>query len=1639
MAKQNIVWSVVPHGRIDGRWRVSIVVSPRLTPGSAAEQHLGPFPEWLDWPRTVQDITFALRIGGASVGLEPLPADPALAPDSALWRHLFPKTVFVSGYVFRDFSRVNLRSYPLRNVLGFVRQHYQSLSLQAGAGEHPRLLPWRSADPTLKGMLAELGTRTQKIPLGDRALELPLPGFDRFHERPKRGDGPRPHEAAVNRAVFGPGSCFKGQVEWPREPGHKGDNASFPLRALPADWQDPARIRDGSIPVANPTERERRAQLMERFSGPAEYAMWQADRFYQRTVPTRDQLAMRRPGFENMTPAPETPKWDFHQRVASYGDHPQLLRRLGLVIDCVLKDGAAIDKALAAAVPAGGLMQLEITSPGQYHDVAGDRFPRTAWHATKDRFLPRPRSEDHADGLLRLWQANDSHLPASQDKEPSAFDVYQLDPDGAALKTVDFLLSAQRLVGKHLELGADGKVTYTTGDHQPVAALRAGGIGISRHGRAPQLATQAAAAAQNNGALQSTDAAANVVLYAEDMLRGYRVDIHDASDGRWRSLQQRVCAYSALATPLEDAREVPLPPDEGYVKGASTSGDAATPDDQYLHETLFRWSGWSLAAPRPGRTLRSRTEPGTQLQTEEIVEADDAPRLDPDKGNGLAVTVHAAKGSLPRLRYGNTYRVRARLVDVAGNSLDLDERSLGEFEQASDPLTYGRFDPVEPPALVLASRITEGESLERLVLRSDLDTGTEGYRARIGAELSEFYANPDFEYTATAERHVVPPKSSQQTCELHGMFDQAVGSGDPARVKKAYAIAARESGSLLHPHPGAQIELVTPQRAAAVATVQGTGETIAPPEAGDPARDRFAAGQYLVHREAIVPVPYLSDPASAGIALHGVPGIEQLVAGKALQPLAPGLSGVIAAPGMRAAWLPASKSWVLLVDFDRDIGDDPGQHLANDWPDDVRSLRLCLVEQPGEVDSPPCGDAHTTAAAPQWDLDAGLLTLFLPKGHIARLRYASFVHDRLVGHFGLPNWQSGDARQQLRAQALAGANWMLTPWRDLVLVHATQHPVCPPRLEYLGVQREAGAPAATLIARRVTLHGPSTGQFEVVGQWQEWIDDPAAELPKRVEHEAVLAEIRLHDNHANVFTLQGAVAEQRDFEPVGGQVNDNDLAKRPAVPGNRHEFGDTRFRFVRYFLRATTRFREYLPSELFADAARITHDGPVAEPQRVRIDTAPGLDAAEDAGAPVQNVASGGTGGAVVPASAMPDAPEIVYVVPTFRWERNGTAGGSLGSTRHGNGLRVYLERPWFSSGDGELLGVVIAGNDSTFASITPQQLPFVTQWGLDPLWDAPLPHPRSRVGDFAAAVANEAVTLPGSGLQAHVVGHRVHFDPGRKLWFCDIELDPGATYLPFVRLALVRYQPHAMPDARISNVVLAEYAQVLPRRTASLSRNGQALSLALRGPVPARGPMRRHNPPGTSESEYFGISFTGPFVPGENGRNRIELVWQTRDAKIDSDLAWEDQAVLATSLTGTDAVNASTQAAPVATTDPLVRPAPPQVQVNLRNGAALRFDRAEVRTVLDTGVRPGTGATTRPPVADIGDITVIDPGVIFDPPFWRASATLPTLPRGKVGRLMLREFERYYTDRTVPVAGAPARRRIVVEERLVYAEVFEV
>src|SRR5256885_17220590 len=102
MAQQRITWTSLPanrveRGRLAGRLRVSIVVSPRLTPQAANEQVLAAFPEWLDWPATLSRAKFALRIGAQAVPLTRISTS-----DSALWTRLFTSATPVAGFVFQD-------------------------------------------------------------------------------------------------------------------------------------------------------------------------------------------------------------------------------------------------------------------------------------------------------------------------------------------------------------------------------------------------------------------------------------------------------------------------------------------------------------------------------------------------------------------------------------------------------------------------------------------------------------------------------------------------------------------------------------------------------------------------------------------------------------------------------------------------------------------------------------------------------------------------------------------------------------------------------------------------------------------------------------------------------------------------------------------------------------------------------------------------------------------------------------------------------------------------------------------------------------------------------------------------------------------------------------------------------------------------------------------------------------------------------------------------------------------------------------------------------------------------------------------------------------------------------------------------
>lgn len=1037
------------------------------------------------------------------------------------------------------------------------------------------------------------------------------------------------------------------------------------------------------------------------FTSDRQWSFYQATRFYHR--PENKNKYSEAPKPELVPARPKEPEIDFHQCVAALSDYPRLLRRLGLVIELDLP---------AEGMPASSRLQV-IPQWGDPHVGAkAERVPSTPgwtnYELSKTLFFTRPKAAESEwqQGYLDLRTASDQ-LTGKKDK-PAPFVVAQVDVDGAALKTVDF---AANLV----QMSAPAVANYDTPTDAAAPTLRSAGLALLRRGRAWETYGRFERASSLQAGLAAKTAAN---LFAEDVLRGYRLDVWDSVSKQWHPVCAREGTY--VFNRKGEAVTVSLD-DEGYVKSASVSrAEPGAPErDLYLHERVVEFEGWSLVATRPGKALPRDPTNVQPVEPETPAAAD----------YGLGTRFRVPKGSLPRLRFGRSYRLRVRWVDLAGNSVVFDQND----QFASPALTFTRFEPIASPTLVPRARYTEGESLEHLVIRSDVDLSTAEYAAApaVQTALDQVRARltiaagdkPDHVYRPHCDRHVVPPKAAQLFAEQHGCFDAYIGPGKDHAA--GHALARREAGNLFarrwvrlsdgveEPIPGADVR---------IASVNTAPTSLAGLATGDP----LQPGEYVLHRETQLLVPYLPDPLAIGVVFVGLPGV------------------------------PPGKPLHVLYD--------------KPWPEPV-PFRLRVVEGPGVFDSN--AQTFVGCTAPVWTNtsanaeEARVLTVFLPKGTTAKVRYSSVFAKEALELFGLWEWlrPRGAARNAIKASAIAGRHWMLTPFRTLTLVHASQHPLRAPELYKFSAGKSLGATAAILRGLS-KLSVSSTALLELLADWREPVDDLAQPAPQWFDRHAQVVDLPIEpvfrDDHPIPATEAGAPPKAKEAP--------------------RHEFGDTKHRRVFYRLKATTRFREYFPTEITRAVPAITTTGPEYELH--------------------------------VPSSARPAAPAPVYVVPTFRWSETKTREG-VTRTRWGGGLRVYLERPWWSSGEDELLGVVLRQGavDDTYK-------PFVTQWGLDPLFSSPLPSKQVQATSFPLRQFKEYDTMPLSLAERgdadtsfRVAGHGVEYDPVRKLWFSDIEVRPGS-YFPFIRLALTRYQPWSIAHCHLSRVVMTDFIQVVPDRT---------------------------------------------------------------------------------------------------------------------------------------------------------------------------------------------------------------------------------
>jgi hypothetical protein len=1214
MIAQDVIWTALPNGRKDATTlKLSVYISPRLmTDQGLPTPMLSQFKDFLNWPTVPVSYKVIMGSHGPFTGTI-VTSPPAV---NNLYTAVFKTTTFVRPHQFPTglASSVRIRSYPVRQLRGFVKNAYTN-AVTNSPTDHP-----------------------------------PVAALD-----------------AANS--FGSIGFVANQIG-----GLTGEQREAQLAAqLESILQQKQWVDFTQFNPSDPNYNALAFLLAKRFHQP---------RSGVTEAPT-DPVTLTKPTLGAAGPAKAI---DYHQMITLASEHPALMRYLGLVVDLEFQPTGVPAGTTTVRVVPTWTPQLAPPATNNYSPKTRCTFSSTAFAAA-----PRTVNPELANGALPL-------------DDPTRFEFVEIDHDGAALKAMHFANNIQRsMLPEH--------VTQDTPQSFALPSLRSGGLSVARVGMAGQLLANIQTSSNLNGTFKT-----GATLNAEDLIRGYAVHIWDSASGHWRSLLNRTGSYNFV----DIADLVPVT-DEGAVSLGPTSDPLNPSPDLYQQETLFLWSGWSLAAQRPGNTLV--TDPahdpkGPMQRIDSTADADFR----------VQIRYKVTPNTLPRLRFGTAYRIRARAVDLAGNRIPFGDPSAVD-PHASPTITYSRFEPVDSPVVLLRRPRTPGESAEKIVIRSNYNTPPP--------------------VTATSQRHISPTKIAEMVAEEHGLFDTP-SVIDPLAFSK---IVARDDKSYA----------TSPQAKIDPFDYQGT--------------QYFDVNTLLLQ--------FFPDPIGRGASFLSLPGLP---VGSITQ----------------MTYLPsASTMWPAYVPF-----------------------RFILQEGSG---------------APVTDVVNRTLTVQIPKAQVVTVRYSSYIDASDLALLGIWNWLPAATQATLQAAALNGQIWALTPWRNLTLIHAVRQPLLNPKfLSLPGPFRDTiGQTFAFFTSTSMSTSRSSTGGLKVYADWNEAVDaGPASSVdPTHSKKTAVAFQVDLTD-------------------PLAGGASDTVL-----LQNERQEFHDTKFRHVSYRAVATSTFVEY-----FQQTVTVTLSGTTAvlvhakgfAPETVKVKTLDGkttfvrdVDYVADdvAGTVARTTTSRITDGGQVladyvappvdrpspgeapivssvdiPNSARPAAPDVLYIVPTWKWASKPVTGGTQ-SSRTGGGLRVYMNRPWWSSGDGELLGVLLWPFIPGGPPEPPDSLkPYVSRWGIDPIHASNATTQPPVLTQFPLRTTSSSTPLSLEELNDQpavlVAGHNVGFDTVRKLWYADIAVNTGTPYFPFVRLALARYQPKSLINAHLSRAVLADFVQTAQGRTFTFVRS---------------------------------------------------------------------------------------------------------------------------------------------------------------------------------------------------------------------------
>ncbi len=1322
---QEIIFTTLPHQRVNNEGedvlKLSVFVSVKLnTPNDTT---LEEFEDIIDWPQKMLDAGFKFRLQDGTE-LEAEMFQDQIDPE--LFQKIFHKDVKVDD--FKEdvgISDKKIFSFPMKHVQDFVLQTYKQ---EAIVNPTRKVTPEKFVDESNLGAITRFKLNAQTIQ----------------------------------------------QVSQPTTRTTKLRTQNLMSKKVDNDQQLRSTLQQNKF---------KRFEM--KMDPQNDFTQLRQFHRVDKTVGPRLNIQLKKPTFE------------FHDILATVNSYPQIMRKLGFVLDFEIPYRSSIpNKGTIKIIPDG----LEFDEEGTTISV-----PTTAYEITNDGFY----IGDKVDSIFKQ-----GFVKINTD----SFSVVQVDADGAALKTSNMAENKVQQIARFYEVKANLAMSSTLRikemeeveppEDEGLPFMRSAGIAVTKNGMAEHLFSRVQTNIQLKQAFVNTAPQMmqvqpkmriqgvepmpiqlkiklpEKVLYSDDVIQGYQMDIaYQEEPNRWLSLHQRQDEYNWYDEQNNPHSIDGIVPDEGCIQ-LGVAEDPENPDDVFVSETLARWEGWSLSVRKPGFAINESDD--YELKNGETIKKDFVHKsktleakkysYDPDLDFRINAQSKSVPGTLPKLRFGNDYRVRIRAVDLAGNSVSRESQSESGGETIRSNIRYLRYEPLASPIVLVGNELKDGEFLESMVIRSNYDQSVSEYENSHpvdGKQLGDH-----------SLRYMLPPKNSQQMAENHGKFEKAFGN--PTMAQDIYKIITDHEGLY------------------------------------EQERDSRDIVKEKIYQPSEVEVIYLPDPMAAGVALFLTEDCENTH---------------------------TQDFEARMFSFFSDNELSAKKTNTVDNPDDwyhAKHIRIRLEE--GEQDA-------------RWNSGQRQLTITMPKGIRTRIRFSTFWREddlkQLSAIWQMVKDDSPKNYTELENLAFSGQHWMVSPSREMELVHALQQPLEEPVIQDLLPNRDFADTTAD-INIKFKIHGESTEKVELQSRWTEPLDDGISVKIKEREGSNSIPDIGVN-YHDEVIT-KGTIPEpevlvkpqiqnlevapikkfemrtQTEFErnPQPGATRINSMYKVQADTYQKFEmekksatktlvnqvkydiqdlkfsfvkgvkfrimpleqqFSDTKHRWVDYRLIAASRYREYF-DKILAATPELTSIRESSWTERVNI-----------------------------PSTARPKLPEIDYIIPTFEWRKTQTSD-AVRHQRVGGGLRIFLKRPWFSTGDDEMLAVILPNRTSSPSLLSLRASgysDYYTNWGIDPILYSGTPAGYAPTDqDFRLnPVIDDDLQYPDRSAKAKAIAYPVHFDEDRQTWFCDININPGTMYFPFVKLALARYQPYSVrkdeEDVCLSSVVMANFTQLVPERQTTI------------------------------------------------------------------------------------------------------------------------------------------------------------------------------------------------------------------------------